>query len=305
MAAAAGQASPIRAILWAFAANLGIAIAKFTAALHTGSTSMLAEAIHSSADTGNQLLLLLGLRRAERPPDGEHPLGYGKDIYFWSFIVALMLFSMGGLFSIYEGVHKLGAEEPIQQAWVALVVLGVSVGLEAVSLRGCLREVNHLRRGRSLWRWVNESRNAELVVVLGEDLAALLGLGIAFVFVVLAEVTGDRHFDAYGSLAIGVLLVAVAIFVASRVKNLLIGRSADPRISEVIEAEIGADPAILWVYNVITIQIGPQIMLAAKVRMRDGLVIEEACEHINRLERRVRERVPEVRWSFIEPDVDD
>ncbi len=165
--------------------------------------------------------------------------------------------------------------------------------------------MKHLRGGRSLWRWVNESRNAELVVVLGEDVAALLGLSIAFVFVVLAEVTGDRHFDAFGSLAIGVLLVVVAVFVGSRVKTLLIGRSADPRIAEVIESEIGADPAILWVYNVITLQIGPQIMLAAKVRMRDGLAIEEACEHINRLERRVKERIPEVRWSFIEPDVDD
>jgi cation diffusion facilitator family transporter len=302
---AAGKASPIRAILWAFAANLGIAAAKFAAAVYTGSTSMLAEAIHSSADTGNQVLLLLGLRRAERPPDGEHPLGYGKDIYFWSFIVALLLFSMGGLFSIYEGIHKLDSTEPIEQAWVALSVLGLSIVLEAVSLRGCLREVKHLREERSIWRWVNESRNAELVVVLGEDVAALLGLTIAFVFVVLAEVTGDRHFDAFGSLAIGVLLVVVAVFVGSRVKTLLIGRSADPRVAEVIESEIGSDPAILWVYNVITLQIGPQIMLAAKVRMRDGMPIEEACEHINRLEKRVKERIPDVRWSFIEPDVDD
>src|SRR5262245_19887002 len=184
--AAAGQASPIRAILWAFAANLGIALAKFAAALYTGSTSLLAEAIHSTADTGNQLLLLLGLRRAERPPDGEHPLGYGKDVYFWSFIVALLLFSLGGLFSIYEGAHKLDSEEPLAAPWVALLVLGVSIALESVSLRGCLREVKHLRGGRSLWRWVNESRNAELVVVFGEDVAALLGLSIAFLFVLLA-----------------------------------------------------------------------------------------------------------------------
>jgi cation diffusion facilitator family transporter len=303
--AAAGRASPIRAILFAFAANLGIALAKFAAALYTGSASLLAEAIHSTADTGNQLLLLLGLRRAARPPDGEHPLGYGKDVYFWSFIVALLLFSLGGLFSIYEGIHTLDSEEPIEQVWVALLVLGVSIALETVSLRRCLREVNPLRAGRSLWRWVNESRNAELVVVLGEDVAALVGLAIAFFFVLLAAWTGDRHFDAYGSLAIGVLLVVVAVFVASRAKNLLIGRSADPRIDEVIETEIGADPAILWVYNVITIQIGPGIMLAAKVRMRDDLSIEQACEHINRLERAVKARIPEVRWSFIEPDVDD
>jgi cation diffusion facilitator family transporter len=303
--AAAGQASPIRAILWAFAANLGIAIAKFAAAFATGSSAMMAEAIHSCADTGNQLLLLLGLRRSQRAPDREHPLGYGKDIYFWSFIVALLLFSMGGMFSIYEGLHKLESDEPIAKPWVALLVLGASIVLEALSMRGCLAEVKHIRGDRSLWRWLNESRNSELVVVFGEDFAALVGLALAFAFVVLAAVTGDHRWDAAGSLAIGVLLVVVAIFIATLVKQLLIGRSADPRVVEVLEAEIGSSPEILWVYRTITIQIGSQIMLAAKVRMRDGLVIEEACEHINRLEERVKARVPEVGWCFIEPDVAD
>jgi cation diffusion facilitator family transporter len=301
----AGQASPIRAILWAFAANLGIAIAKFAAALTTGSSAMMAETIHSCADTGNQLLLLLGLRQAQRPPDAEHPLGYGKDIYFWSFIVALLLFSMGGMFSIYEGLHKLDSSEPLTKPWVALLVLGVSIVLEALSMRGCLAEVKHVRGGRSLWRWLNESRNSELVVVFGEDFAALVGLVIAFAFVVLASVTGDLRFDAYGSLAIGVLLVIVAIFVATRVKQLLIGRSADPSMVARIEAELGADPAVLRVYRVITIQIGSEIMLAAKVHLREGLSIDAACAEINRLERRLKERVPELRWSFIEPDIED
>ena len=301
----AGQASPIRAILWAFAANLGIAIAKFAAAFTTGSSSMMAEAIHSCADSGNQLLLLLGLRQAQRPPDAEHPLGYGKDIYFWSFIVALLLFSMGGMFSIYEGLHKLDSTEPLTKPWVALLVLGVSIVLEALSMRGCLAEAKHLRGGRSLWRWLNESRNSELVVVFGEDFAALVGLVIAFAFVVLASVTGDLRFDAYGSLAIGVLLVIVAIFVATRVKRMLIGRSADPAVVARIEAEIAADPAVRQVYRVITIQIGSEIMLAAKIRMREGLSIDAACEEINRLERRLKECVPELRWSFVEPDVED
>jgi cation diffusion facilitator family transporter len=301
----AGQASPTRAILWAFAANLGIAIAKFAAAFTTGSSSIMAEAVHSSADTGNQLLLLLGLRQAKRPPDAEHPLGYGKDVYFWSFVVALLLFSMGGMFSIYEGVHKLDSSEPLTKPWVALLVLGVSIVLEALSMRGCLAEVRHVRAGRSLWRWLNESRTSELVVVFGEDFAALVGLVIAFAFVVLASVTGDLRFDAYGSLAIGVLLVVVAIFVATRVKHMLIGRSAEPAVVARIEAEIGADPAVLWVYRVITIQIGAEIMLAAKIRMREALSIDAACEEINRLERRLKERVPELRWSFIEPDVED
>jgi cation diffusion facilitator family transporter len=266
---------------------------------------MMAETIHSCADTGNQLLLLLGLRQAQRPPDAEHPLGYGKDIYFWSFIVALLLFSMGGMFSIYEGLHKLDSSEPLTKPWVALLVLGVSIVLEALSMRGCLAEVKHVRGGRSLWRWLNESRNSELVVVFGEDFAALVGLVIAFAFVVLASVTGDLRFDAYGSLAIGVLLVIVAIFVATRVKQLLIGRSADPAVVARIEAEIGADPAVLRVYRVITMQIGSEIMLAAKLRMREGLSIDAACAEINRLERRLKERVPELRWSFIEPDVED
>ncbi len=301
----AGQASPIRAILWAFAANFGIAIAKFAAAFTTGSSSMLAEAIHSCADTGNQLLLLLGLCQAQRPPDAEHPLGYGKDIYFWSFIVALLLFSMGGMFSIYEGLHKLDSSEPLTKPWVALLVLGVSIGLEALSMRGCLAEVKHVRGERSLWRWLNESRNSELVVVFGEDFAALVGLVIAFGFVVLASVTGDLRFDAYGSLVIGVLLVVVAIFIATRVKQLLIGRSADPSVVARIEAELSADPAVVRVYRVITIQIGAEIMLAAKVHMREGLSIDAACAEINRLEQRLKQQVPELRWSFIEPDVED
>ena len=301
----AGQASPIRPILWAFAANLGIAIAKFAAALTTGSSAMMAETIHSCADTGNQLLLLLGLRQARRPPDAEHPLGYGKDIYFWSFIVALLLFSMGGMFSIYEGLHKLDSSEPLTKPWVALLVLGVSIVLEALSMRGCLAEVKHVREGRSLWQWLNQSRNSELVVVFGEDFAALVGLVIAFGFVVLASVTGDLRFDAYGSLVIGVLLVVVAIFIATRVKQLLIGRSADPSVVARIEAEISADPSVLRVYRVITIQIGSEIMLAAKVHLREGLSIDAACAEINRLERRLKERVPELRWSFIEPDIED
>jgi|SRR5262245_24896969 len=301
----AGGASPLRAILWAFAANVGIAAAKFTAFAFTGSTSMLAESIHSCADTGNQLLLLLGLTRAKRPPDHEHPLGYGKDIYFWSFIVALLLFSLGGLVSIYEGLHKLDSAEPIQNTWVALGVLGVSIGLEALSMRGCLAEVRHLRGGRSLWRWLEESRNSELVVVFGEDLAALLGLTLAFVFVVLASVTGERVFDAYGSLAIGALLMVVAIFVATRVKRLLIGRSADPGVAQAIERELAADPAVLQVFNVITLQVGEQVMLAAKLRMQDGLSLVDACVRINELEARLKQRIPEVGWCFVEPDIAD
>ncbi len=299
---AGGGSNPIRAILWAFAANLGIALSKSAAAFLTGSTSMLAEAIHSFADTGNQLLLLLGMRRAKQPPDAEHPLGYGKVTYFWSFIVALLLFSVGGLFSIYEGWHKLHAEGPIENAWVAVGVLAVSLVLEALSMRGCLREVNQLRGGRSLWRWLRESRSSELVVVFGEDLAALLGLAIALAFVLLAMATGDPRYDACGSLAIGTLLVVIAILIAERISKLLIGRSADPELTHRLRAAIAADPAVARVLSLITLQIGPEVMLALKIEPPAGLALPEAIDRVNALERRLKAEHPSLRWSFVELD---
>ncbi len=302
---AAGTGSPIRAILYAFTANLGIAIAKFVAAFITGSSSMMAEGVHSSADTGNQLLLLLGMRQSKRPPDAEHPLGYGKATYFWSFIVAILLFSLGGLFSVWEGWHKLKAVEGVEQAWIALVVLGVSIVLEALSMLGCLVEVRRLKGDRGLWEWLHESRNSELVVVFGEDFAALVGLIIAFAFVGLAALTGDGRYDAVGSIAIGVVLLVVAVFVAIRVQKLLIGRSADPRLAKAIRERIAGDEDIVDVYNVITVQMGPQVVLAAKIRLREGLRIEDACRKVNAVERELRESFPEIGWSFFEPDVED
>ncbi len=301
----AGGSNPVRAILYAFGANSGIAVAKTAAALYTGSSSMTAEAIHSFADAGNQLLLLLGIRRSRRAPDREHPLGYGKVTYFWSFIVAMLLFSVGGLFSLYEGYHKLHDPGPIENGWIALVVLGLAIGLEAVSMRACMVEVNAVRGDRSLWGWLQESRSSELVVVFGEDLAALIGLVFAFSFVGLAMITGDGRYDAYGSMAIGVLLVIVALFVASLVAKLLIGRSADPRIAAAVAEEIRDDPEFVEVFHLITIQVGPQIMLAAKLRMRGGLGLDEACRRINELEVRLRERIPELGWLFMEPDLED
>ncbi|MCC7410044.1 MAG: cation diffusion facilitator family transporter [Gammaproteobacteria bacterium] len=302
---ATSHGSPVKAILYAFFANLGIALAKSAAALYTGSSSMLAEAIHSFADTGNQLLLLLGLRRAARAADAEHPLGYGKITYFWSFIVAVLLFSVGGLFSLYEGWHKLHAPAELSAAWVALLVLGVSMALEAASMYGCLVEVNKLRGRRSLWRWLHESRNSELVVVFGEDFAALLGLSFAFAFVAVAAVTGNPMWDALGSIVIGVLLVVVAGFVAVRVKVLLIGRSADPDVVEAVREHIAGDDGIVEVFNIITLQMGPQVVLAAKIRLRAGSSIDEGCERINSLERALRSRFPEIGWCFVEPDVSD
>ena len=297
--------SSAKAILYAFTANLGIALAKLWAALFTASGSMLAESIHSFADCGNQILLWVGLRQSQRPPDAQHPLGYGKLSYFWSFLVAILLFSLGGLFSIYEGWHKLQAPEPLRQAWIALLVLGVSLLLEFSSLLGCLREIRKLRKHKPLLAWLRTTRNAELVVVLGEDVAALLGLAIAFAFLSVATVTGNAAFDAMGSIAIGIVLVCVSVFVASRIKALIIGRSAEEDLQAEIQAEIDRDPGIDKLLNAITLQLGPQVMLAVKVRMKPGLSIEAAVAHINSLERRIKQQFPEVAWCFVEPDVED
>ena len=301
----AGGGSVVKAVLYAFCANLGIAIAKTVAFFYTGSSSMLAESIHSFADTGNQVLLLLGLNRSKRPADREHPLGYGKASYFWSFIVAILLFSVGGLFSLYEGWHRLNSEEPLNQVWVALTVLGVSIILEGVSMRGCLIEINKMRGQRTLWQWLYQSRNAELVVVFGEDLAALVGLVIAFCFVALAALTGNPFYDALGSMCIGALLIVVATFVGARVQVLLLGRSADPDVVEAIAALIDADEDVREVFNVITLQMGAKVMLAAKIGMRHDLTVTVACRKINALEKNLKDQFPEIGWCFIEPDYVD
>lgn len=299
------QEASARAILYALLANLGIALAKTWAAVFTGSGSMLAEAIHSYADAGNQLLLFLGLRQSGRAPDSEHPLGYGKLSYFWSFIVALMLFSLGGLFSIYEGWHKLQHPEPLNQVWVGLLVLGLAIVLEGFSLAGALREISRLRGKRPLLDWLRHTRNAELVVVLGEDVAALAGLALAFSFLGLTLLTGQPAYDALGSIMIGIVLILVSLFIAQRIRGLLVGRSAEPELRAIVDRIIATDPAIDRALNVITIQMGPKVMLAAKIAMRPGLPIEEAVSCINELERRLKAEAPQIGWCFVEPDVVD
>ncbi len=299
-----GWGSPVRAILYAFFANFGIALIKTGAWIYTGSSSMLAEAIHSYADTDNQVLLLIGLKRSERPPDAEHPLGYGKVSYFWGFVVAVLLYSVGSLFSLYEGWHKLHATEPVRNVWVALVVLGVSIVLEAFSMWGCMREINKMRGDRPLWHWLHESRNAALAVVCGEDLAALLGLLLAFGFLTMASLTGDPVYDAIGSMCIGLLLL-ISVFVAIRVQKLLIGRSADSDIEAAIAESIRDDADTLEVFNVITLQMGANIMVAAKIRLAPELPVATACERINELEVELKQRVPGIGWCFIEPDITD
>jgi cation diffusion facilitator family transporter len=301
----AHQDSSVKAIFYAFVANFGIALAKSWAAWFTGSGSMLAEAIHSYADAGNQILLFLGLSQSRREPDVDHPLGYGKLSYFWAFIVAVMLFSMGGLFSIYEGVHKLQEPEPLRQAWVGLAVLGLAVVLEGGSLFGALREIRKIRGEKSFRYWLRTTRNAELVVVLGEDIAALIGLALAFCFLGYSVITNDPLYDALGSICIGAVLIIVSVFIAIRIRSLIVGKSAEPELRQLIEDIIQADPAIEKLLNTITIQVGPKIMLAAKIKMRAGLSIEEAVLHINTLEKRLKQKVPDIGWCFIEPDCCD
>jgi cation diffusion facilitator family transporter len=299
------QEASQKAILYALLANFGIAIAKSWGAWFTGSGSLLAEAIHSYADAGNQVLLFVGLVQSRRPPDVDHPLGYGKLTYFWAFIVAIILFSLGGLFSIYEGIHKLQSPEPLNQVWVGMLILGVAVVLEGASLFGCLREIATLRGRKSFWQWLRTTRNAELVVVFGEDVAALIGLILALGFLGVAGWTGDTRYDAFGSICIGGVLIVVSVFVAIRIKGLLIGRSAEPELRARIESIIEADPDIEQLLNTITVHVGPKIMLAAKIRMRATLTIGEAVERINALEVALKRAVPELGWCFMEPDTRD
>jgi cation diffusion facilitator family transporter len=299
----AGHGDSNRAILFALGANFTIFITKGIAAFITGSGAMLAETVHSLADCGNQLLLLLGLRQARTPPSPDYPLGYGKAIYFWSFLVAVILFSVGGMFSVYEGVHKLQHPEPIKQWWWAVGVLVISIIAEAVSMRACMIEVNKARGSRSLTRWFRESRQAELIVIFGEDLAALLGLIFALVAVVAAVLTGDPMWDAIGTLAIGVLLIVVAVFVAIEVKAMLIGQSADPDVSAALRQFIEERAEIARVFSLITFQLGNDLMVAAKVQLqRGGAAPEDA---INSIEAELKRRFPQVKWSFVEPDIAD
>lgn len=300
----AGKADSVRTIFFALGANLAIAVAKTAAAIFTGSSSMLAEAIHSYADSGNQGLLLWGLKRAKTPPSPEYPLGYGKAIFFWSFIVALVLFSLGGLFSLYEGWHKLHSTEGLSYAWVAVGVLVFGIAAEIVSLRACLQEVNKVRAGRSLWRWFRESRQSELVVIFGEDLAALLGLVLALVAILFTILTGDPLWDALGSMAIGVVLIIVAIGIGIEIKGLLIGQSTDPATEVRMKAFLEAHPEVDRVLRLLTLQLGTSLMVAVKVQMK-GASAAELVSGINQAEKALRAEFPEIQWLFFEPDVTD
>jgi len=298
------QNASVKSIIFALLANLGIAITKTVAAVITGSGSMLAESIHSYADCGNQGLLFLGLKKSKKAPEVEHPLGHGKEIYFWSFIVALMLFSMGGLFSIYEGIHKLSSHEGLKSPIIAIIVLAVSMVLEAASLYGCIAQINKVKHNMSLWQWVKNTRQSELIVVLGEDLAALFGLSFALIAVALAMVTGNPVWDAVGSIGIGTLLIFVSFFLAIKVKGLLVGQSADKATRDDILMFLQNRPEVDEVLNVITLQMGETIMVSIKARMKKVNTAEELVKNINTCEAALKASNKAIQWVFFEPDVE-
>lgn len=293
-------------IIQSLIVNLAIAIAKFGAAFFTGSGAMLAEAIHSFADCGNQLLLLRGVKESRRPPDDKHPLGYGRNLYFWSFIVALLLFSGGGVFSIYEGIHHLRHPEPIENIGLALGILGFALVLEGWSTWGNIKELN-IRRGTTpFYRFLKETKDSDLVVVFGENSAAVLGLTLALAAIALAKVTGHWEFDGLGSLLVGVVLVGVAIFLGVEVKSLLVGEAADPLI-KATAVQLAIDhPKIEKMLACITVQQGPgEVFVAIKVQIeRMKMTADELVHVINEYEDALRAVHPEVQWCFVEPDFD-
>jgi cation diffusion facilitator family transporter len=288
----------------ALLANAGIALAKFIGYLITGSSSMLAEAVHSVADTSNQGLLLLGGRTARRAATPEHPFGYGRDRYFYSFVVALLLFTLGSVFAIYEGIHKLESHEPLTSPVVAVVILVVAIALEGFSFRTAIHESRPLKGDGTWWQFIRQSKVPELPVVLLEDLGALVGLVLALLGVGLSVLTGDPVWDAIGTICIGVLLGIIAIILIVEMKSLLIGEGAAPPVlSEIVSALESGD--VQRVIHIKTQYIGPEeLLVAAKIALAPGLPLASVAAAIDEAEARVRERVPDARIIYLEPDLD-
>lgn len=294
-----------KAIIAALLANIGIAVTKFIAFLLTGSSSMLAESIHSVADSGNQGLLLLGGRRAKRSATPEHPFGYGRERYIYAFIVAIVLFSLGGLFALYEAYHKWSHPEPITNwQWVPVGVLVVAIVMEAFSFRTAIKESNHLRGNQSWANFVRRAKAPELPVVLLEDFGALVGLVFALFGVSMTLITGDGEWDAIGTAMIGVLLVTIAIILAAETKSLLLGEGAEPSDVAAIERAVTEGPEVERIIHMKTLYLGPEeLMVAAKVAVPACKTAEELARGINAVEARIRAAVPIARVIYLEPDI--
>jgi cation diffusion facilitator family transporter len=303
-AAHAGGGHGTRAVLAALLANLGIATAKFIGWLLTGSSSMLAEGFHSVADSGNQAMLLLGGRLARRGPDRAHPFGHGAARFFAAFLVAVVLFTLGSLFSLYEGYQKLRHPHQLETPSVALAILAVALVLEGLSLRTAVREANPLRGGQSWWSFIRTTTNPELAVVLLEDTAAELGLSLAVVGVGVAALTGDPLYDSLGTLAIGALLGVVAVVLGMEMYSLLVGEAASPQEQAAIRRTIASIPGIDGLLQLRTMHLGPEeLLVAAKVEMDPELSASEAARVIDQAQARLREAVPSARVVYLEPDL--
>ena len=294
-----------RAVLAALGANAGIAVSKFVAFVITGSASMLAESVHSLADTGNQGLLLFGGRRAKRPATPQHPFGYGRERFFWSFVVALMLFSLGGMFAIYEGIDKIIHPHELESPAIAIGVLLVAMVLEGLSFRTAIHESRHVKDpGIGWWTFIRRSKQPELPIVLLEDLGALTGLVIAACAIVVAMVTDDARYDGIGTLSIGILLVTIAAILAVEMKALLIGEAASETDQQAIAAAIEIEPSVQRLIHLRTEHIGPdELLVGAKIELIEGLDIAEVVEIVNAVETSVRRAVPSARIMYLEPDI--
>lgn len=291
-------------IIQSLVVNVIIALVKFVAAFFTKSGAMLAEALHSASDCGNQILLLVGVRQARKPATEKHPFGYGRAIYFWSFMVALMLFLGGGVFSIYEGIHKTMHPEHVEHVWIGLVILGVSIVLEGYATFSNVKELN-ARRGESpFFKFLADTTDSDLVVVFAENAAAVMGLTFAIIALALAAATGDGKWDGIGGIAIGVVLLAVAGFLAVEVSSLLLGEAAAPEIAEATRTAASEHPEFARVLNVITMQHAPrQVLVHIKIQCTGGTSVEDLCRAINAFEDRLRLARPEIRWVYVEPDL--
>ena len=294
----------MKAVLAALVANLGIAITKFIAFLLTGSASMLAESVHSVADTGNEVLLLVGRGRSNRPRSDDHPFGFGRERYFYGFVVSVMLFTVGAAFSIYDGIHKVITPEEIHDSLIAFIVLGASMVLEAFSLRTAIREANEVRGDRSWGTFIRRTKSPELPVVLLEDTAALIGLLFAFAGVGLSVGTGNGRWDGVGSLGIGVLLATAAAILAMEMKSLLIGESASGDVQRRIVVALEDGPELVQVIHLRTVHIGPDsVLVTAKVAVRESDSAAQLTAGINAAEERVRAAVPIAQTIYLEPDI--
>ncbi len=294
-----------KAVMAALAANVGIAISKFIAFFFTGSSSMLSEAIHSVADSCNQVLLLIGGKRSKRTATTTHQFGFGRVRYVYSFVVAIVLFLVGGVYSLYEGLHKWQHPEEVKDAWIAFLVLGIAIVLEGFSFRTAIREANRSRGSRSMGRFIRDVRQPELPVIMLEDAGALMGLFFALIGISLAVITGDGKWDGMGAMAVGCLLLVIAVFLALEMSSMLVGESALPEEEAAIAAALASTDGVNRIISMRTLHVGPdELLVAAKIAIDRDETGADIAAAIDAAENSIRTAVPTARYIYLEPDLD-